>query len=141
QMSGDDDLITSRNRASMNRPFTRVKDMEARAGRIWEEKMRELETHKREMKKKVEELQAQSKPGQNVILTSAQERELDEYQRQLAAVDKELKKVVKNLRKDTDALEFRAKVLNIGAMPVIVALSGMCLAIVKTRRRTALLKR
>ncbi|MGZ4973758.1 MAG: Gldg family protein, partial [Limisphaerales bacterium] len=141
QMSGDDDLITSRNRASMNRPFTRVKDMEARAGRIWEEKMRELETHKREMKKKVDELQAQSKPGQNVILTSAQERELDEYQRQLAAVDKELKKVVKNLRKDTDALEFRAKVLNIGAMPVIVALSGMCLAIVKTRRRTALLKR
>ena len=39
-MSGDDDLITSRNRASMNRPFTRVKDMEAKAGRVWEEKMR-----------------------------------------------------------------------------------------------------
>ena len=103
--------------------------------------MRELETKKREMKKKVDELQAQSKPGQNVILSSQQERELDEYQRELATVDKELKRVVKNLRQDTDALEFRAKVLNIGAMPVVVALSGMCLAIVKTRRRTTLLKR
>jgi len=140
-MSGDDDLITSRNRASMNRPFTRVKDMEAKAGRVWEEKMRDLEAKKREMKKKVEELQAQSKSGQNVILNPQQEQELDEYQRQLAMIDKELKKVVKNLRKDTDALEFRAKVLNIGAMPVIVALSGMCLAVVKTRRRSAMLKR
>jgi hypothetical protein len=38
-------------------------------------------------------------------------------------------------------LEFQAKVLNIGAMPVIVAFSGLCLAVVKTRRRAALLKR
>jgi ABC-type uncharacterized transport system involved in gliding motility auxiliary subunit/ABC-type transport system involved in cytochrome c biogenesis permease component len=140
-MSGDGDLVTSRNRASMNRPFTRVKDMEAKAGRIWEEKMRELEMKKREMKKKVDELQAQAKSGQNVVLTPQQETELNEYQAGLAAVDKELKKVVKNLRKDTDKLEFQAKVLNIGAMPVVVAFSGMCLAVVKTRRRAALLKR
>lgn len=140
-MSGDEDLITSRNRASMNRPFTRVKDMEAKAGRVWEEKMRELETKKREMKKKVEELQTQAKNGENLVLTPQQEQELNDYQAGLIAVDKELKKVVKNLRKDTDKLEFEAKVLNIGAMPVIVAFSGMCLAVVKTRRRAALLKR
>lgn len=141
QMTGDDDLITSRNRANMNRPFTRVKDMEAKAGRAWEEKMHDLESKQREMKKKVAEIQAQSKSGQNMILTPQQQTELDDYQSELAKVEKELRKVAKNLKKDTDALEFRAKVLNVGAMPVIVALSGMCLAVVKTRRRAALLKR
>jgi ABC-type uncharacterized transport system involved in gliding motility auxiliary subunit len=140
-MSGDDDLVTSRNRASMNRPFTRVKDMEAKAGRVWEEKMRELETKKREMKKKVEDIQAQAKNGQNVVLSPQQEQELSDYQAALAAVDKELKRVVNNLKKDTRNLEFQTKVLNIGAMPVVVALSGMCLAVVKTRRRAAMLKR
>ena len=30
QLSGDDDLISARSRASMNHPFTRLKDMEAR---------------------------------------------------------------------------------------------------------------
>jgi ABC-type uncharacterized transport system involved in gliding motility auxiliary subunit/ABC-type transport system involved in cytochrome c biogenesis permease component len=141
EMSGDSDLITSRNRASMNRPFTRVKDMEAKAGEQWQEKMRELETKKREMDKKIKELQAHNEPGQNVILTPSQERELEESQRELAEVNKELKRVVKNLKKDTDKLQFQAKVLNIGAMPVVVALSGMCLAVVKSRRRAALMKR
>ncbi|MDB6056389.1 MAG: ABC-type uncharacterized transport system involved in gliding motility auxiliary component-like, partial [Verrucomicrobiales bacterium] len=141
QMCGDDDLITSRNRASMNRPFTRVKDMEAKAGRAWEEKMRDLEMKKRDMKTKIDELQAQAKNGQNVILTPQQERDLNDYQAAMAAVDKELRKVVKNLRKDTDALQFRAKVLNIGAMPVIVAFSGLGVAAVKTRRRAAMMRR
>lgn len=141
QMCGDDDLITSRNRASMNRPFTRVKDMEAKAGRVWEEKMRDLELKKREMKTKIDELQAGSKNGQNVVLTPQQERELNEYQSAMAAVDKELKRVVKNLRKETDTLQFRAKVLNIGAMPVIVAFSGLGVAAVKTRRRAAMMRR
>jgi ABC-type uncharacterized transport system involved in gliding motility auxiliary subunit/ABC-type transport system involved in cytochrome c biogenesis permease component len=141
QMSGGDELITSRNRSGMNRPFTRVKDMEAKAGRVWEEKMHDLEAKKREMDKKIKELQSHSEPGQNMVLTQQQERELNEYQRGLAEVNKQLKLVVKNLRKDTDKLKFEAKVLNIGAMPVVVALSGMCLAIVKTRRRTALMRR
>jgi hypothetical protein len=52
-------------------------------------------------------------------------------------VNKELKQVRKNLRKDTDALEFWTKVVNIGAMPVVVAASGLILAIVKPRRKPA----
>jgi hypothetical protein len=44
--------------------------------------------------------------------------------------------VRKRLRKDTDALEFWTKVLNIGAMPAVVAVTGIVLAIYK-RKRTA----
>jgi hypothetical protein len=39
------------------------------------------------------------------------------------------------LRKDTEALEFKTKVINIAVMPLLVALSGVVLAIVRTRRR------
>ncbi len=137
--SGDDDLISARNRASMNRPFTRVKDMEASAGRQWEEKVKELETKQRETERKIIDLQTHKEgtPDEKDILSPEQQKELDNYQQTRAEVKSKLKQVRKNLRKDTDALVFWTKVANIGAMPVVVAASGLVLAVVKRKRRTA----
>lgn len=139
QLSGDDDLISARSRASMNHPFTRLKDMQASAGRQSEEKIRELEIKKREMEKKISELQTHKEGGQEqqLILSPEQQRELDDYLKTRAEVNKELKIVRRNLSKDTEALEFWTKVINIGAMPAVVAASGLLLAIVKPRRKPA----
>jgi hypothetical protein len=46
--------------------------------------------------------------------------------------------VRKNLRMDTEALEFKTEVINIGAMPALVAMSGIGLAMARSRRRTGL---
>src|ERR1043166_8365260 len=137
QFAGDDDQISARRRASLSRPFTRVKDMEAKAGQHWQEKVRLLETKQRETEQKIQELQTRGGVGQEQgpILSPAQEQALDRYQKSLAEVSKDLKEVRKNLRKDTDALEFQTKVINIGAMPLLVALSGLSLAFLKRTRR------
>jgi len=134
ELAGDDDLISARSRASINRPFTRVKDMEVKAGKQWEEKVRVLETQQRDMDEKIKELQAHGESGQGMILTSDQQQQLDKYQQSMAAVNQQLKQVRKNLRMDTEALEFKTKVVNIGAMPLVVALSGLGLAVFRTRR-------
>ena len=138
QLAGDDNLISLRSRASLNRPFTRVKEMEAKAGKQWEEKVKELETKQQEAEKKVNELQARKEGNQQqkFILSPEQQKELQNYEKDRAEVSKDLKQVRKNLRKDTDALEFWTKVINIGAMPVLVAFSGLVLALFK-RKRTA----
>jgi ABC-type uncharacterized transport system involved in gliding motility auxiliary subunit len=136
QFAGDEDLMTSRSRASLSHPFTRVKQMEAKAGKEWEEKVRLLETRQRDMEKKIKTLQTTRGPGeQGAIVSPEQEIELQNSQAELAKVTKDLKTVRKNLRKDTDALEFRAKVINIGAMPAIVALSGIGMAVIRIRRK------
>jgi hypothetical protein len=121
----------------MNRPFTRVKEMEARAGKQWQEKVQVLESRQRDMEQKIRELQAQAGTGQDqqLILSPAQEKELENHRRSLAEVTSDLKQVRKNLRKDTDALEFRAKVVNIAAMPALIAFSGLGLAVFKSFRR------
>ena len=138
QFAGADDLISSRSRASISRPFTRVKDMEAKAGKQWEEKVRILEAKQRETEQKIKELQSEQKGGrQDTILSAEQEMELENYQKTRLEVTRDLKQVRKNLRKDTDALEFRTKIINLGAMPVVVAMSGLGLAVVKTKRRAA----
>jgi ABC-type uncharacterized transport system involved in gliding motility auxiliary subunit/ABC-type transport system involved in cytochrome c biogenesis permease component len=137
RLSGDDDLISSRARASMSRPFTRVKEMEVKAGKQWQEKIRVLETRQREMDQKIKELQARNENAgnQSFILSPAQEKELEKCQKGLAEVSRDLKQVRKNLRRETDALEFWTKVINIAAMPIAVALSGLVLAVVKSHRR------
>jgi ABC-type uncharacterized transport system involved in gliding motility auxiliary subunit/ABC-type transport system involved in cytochrome c biogenesis permease component len=137
RLSGDDDLISSRARASMSHPFTRVKEMETRAGKQWQEKIRVLETRQREMDQKIKELQARNGNGgnQSLILSAQQEKELEKSQKGLVEVSRDLKQVRKNLRRETDALEFWTKVINIAAMPIVVALSGLALAVVKSRRR------
>jgi ABC-type uncharacterized transport system involved in gliding motility auxiliary subunit len=139
QFAGDDDLISARSRASMSRPFTRVKDMQARAGKQWEEKVKVLEAKQLETEQKIKELQMHKETGQqaDLILSPEQEKALESYQKTLVAVGKDLKQVRKNLRKDTDALEFSTKVINISTMPILVAISGLGLALAKTKRRSA----
>ena len=138
QFAGDHDLISSRSRASMSRPFTRLKDMEAQAGKEWEQKAQVLEARQREMEQKIMELQTPAAEGQqqDIILSPEQQKELEQYQKVHIELARDLKEVRKNLRKDTDALEFRTKVINIGAMPLLVAVSGLGLAGIKIKRRT-----
>jgi ABC-type uncharacterized transport system involved in gliding motility auxiliary subunit len=137
QMAGDSDLISLRSRASLNRPFTRLKEMEARAGREWEDKVKELEAKKTEVERKISELQAaKSGNDQKFILSPEQQKELANYKETVAVANKDLKETRKKLRKETDSLEFWTKVTNIGAMPVLVAASGVVLAFYK-RKRTA----
>jgi ABC-type uncharacterized transport system involved in gliding motility auxiliary subunit len=137
QLSGDNDLISLRSRASLNRPFTRLNAMEAKAGREWEDKLKELEAKKTETETKISQLQA-SKSGaeQSFILSPEQQTELASYQKAVTDVNKDLKATRKRLRQDTDSLELWTKVANIGAVPALVALTGIVLAVVK-RKRTA----
>jgi ABC-type uncharacterized transport system involved in gliding motility auxiliary subunit len=142
QLSGDDDLINPRSRASMSRPFTRVKAMEAQAGRKWQEKLQVLEAKQRETEQHIRALQSRapiSTDGlqQPIILSPEQEKEMESYQKTLTEVARDMKEVRKNLRRNTESLEFQAKVVNIGAMPLLVATVGTGLAAMKTRRRSA----
>jgi ABC-type uncharacterized transport system involved in gliding motility auxiliary subunit len=137
QLSGDSDLISLRSRASLDRPFTRLKEMQARAGRVLEEKVKELEDSKAETERKISELQSRKSGNeQRFILSPEQQTELENYQKNVADANKELKSVRKQLARDTDALEFWTKVANIAVMPALVAVTGIVLALVK-RKRTA----
>ena len=137
QMSGDKDLIGIRSRATMNRPFTRVRDMQAKAELAYESKIKTLEKDLSDAQQKINELQrAKSDAKQQAILSEEQKSEILRFQKRRAEVNRELKDVRKNLRHDVDYLETSMKWLNILAMPLAVSLAGIVIAGFK-RRRTA----
>lgn len=136
QMAGDVNLVGSRSKASLNRPFTRIKKMEAQAQENYRSRIKTLEDSLQETQRKLGELQAKKEQGQRFILSPEQQKEVQEFRKKQSEANKELKLLRKNLRQDIDLLENKIKWFNILGMPFLVALSGVVLAVVK-RKRTA----
>jgi ABC-type uncharacterized transport system involved in gliding motility auxiliary subunit len=134
QLSGDSDLIAMRSRASRERPFTVVKKIQADAEANYRSKIKELENSLTETQRKVNDLQKGKENGQRFILSPEQQQELANFQKKEADVKAQLKTVRKQVRAEIDSLETRVKWLNIAAMPAVVALSGLGLALFRRRQ-------
>ena len=136
QFAGDPALITLRSRATAARPFTVIRDMEARAQQSYLGKIQGLEATLQQTTQKLQALQQQRGPGQqaSTIMTPQQQTEIDNFRRISAEARRELKTVRKELRRDSEALEFWTKLINIGAMPLLIAIAGVALAILRRRK-------
>jgi ABC-type uncharacterized transport system involved in gliding motility auxiliary subunit len=136
QLAGDNNLIGVRSRATLNRPFTRVKKMEAEAEARFRGKVQELETSLQETQTRINELQANKDKSQRFILSPEQQAELEKFRKKEAEARVVLKKTQKDLRREVDQLEARVKWWNIFAMPLAVTACGILLAVYK-RKLTA----
>ena len=136
QLSGDSNLIAVRSRAVLNRPFTVVKRIEAQATERYRSKIKELQDGLQEAQQRLNELQQNKEKGQRFILSPEQQSEIEKFRKKEAQVKSELRQVEKDRKREIDSLEARVKGWNIAAMPLIVCLSGIVLAVYK-RKLTA----
>ncbi len=138
QMTGDNNLIAVRSRATLNRPFTRVKEMEADANKKFQSEIKRLEDSAAEAQRKVNELQAQKKDqDQRFILSPEQRLELEKLRKEEADTRKRLKQVQKDLRKEVVSLQTRLKWVNILAVPLAVTATGVVIAIINRKKTSA----
>lgn len=136
QLSGDSDLITIRSRATMARPFTRIRELQGQAEERFAAKIKELEESERELAQKINEMLQGQQPGQQIILSDEAKKEWEQVQKKRAEVRDALRTERRNLRKDIDSLQTRLQWANILTMPAVVALVGIGLALIK-RQKTA----
>jgi ABC-type uncharacterized transport system involved in gliding motility auxiliary subunit len=138
QFAGDPALIKLRSRASAARPFTVIRDMEAKAQQAYLGKIKELEDNLGQTQEKLGALQKGRGQGAGAILTAEQQSELENFRRKAAETRLALKEVRRELRADSEALQFWTKVANIALMPLLVAIAGIVLAVLRRRRTPAL---
>jgi len=136
QAMAGDDLMTLRTRASALRPLTVVRELEAEAQKQYLGKIQELEAELQKTTEKLQALQKARAPGatSNQILSAEEQAEIDSFRKTVATTRKELKEVRKNLRRDAESLVFWTKVANIALMPLLVALAGLIVALVRRAR-------
>jgi ABC-type uncharacterized transport system involved in gliding motility auxiliary subunit len=137
QMAGDQNLIQVRSRASRNRPFTVVREMNAKAEEAFRGQIKALEDSLADTQRRLNELQANKDNSQRFIMSPEQQKELENFQKKQGDTNRKLKDLRKSLRQEIVSLETRLKWLNILAMPVAVALTGLVLAMVKRKRSGA----
>ncbi|MFN2644222.1 MAG: GldG family protein [Burkholderiales bacterium] len=139
QFAAGEDLISLRSRASAFRPLTVVRELEADAQKQYFGKIQALEDELQKTNAKLQELQkaqgSAAKGGQ--IVSAEQQAELERFRKRVAETRLELKEVRKNLRQDAEALTFWTKIVNIALMPVLVALFGLGIALIRRRRTRA----
>jgi ABC-type uncharacterized transport system involved in gliding motility auxiliary subunit len=124
-LTGSSDLIAIRSRGKFERPFTRVQNLASEAQRKWLEKEQEITGKLQEIRKTLDELERQKDPSGRAILTDAQAKDLSRLRDEHASLRKELKEVRRKLRSDIEVLGIVVKIINILAMPFVVALFGL----------------
>jgi ABC-type uncharacterized transport system involved in gliding motility auxiliary subunit len=133
---GSSDLIGIRGRATFTRPFTRVQDLR----RVAEDRFRVTEDRlKKELQdteQKLSELQARREDRNAMILSPEQEKALEGFRNQRAEIRKELRQVQRNLDQDIERLGNWLKVINIGLMPLVIAVAGIVLLLIRRRRQS-----
>ena len=139
QTAGDQNLMTLRSRAAFSKPLTVLRQMEAQAQQVYLGKIKGLEDGLNQTTEKLQALQ-KGRTGTGAaatataVLTPEQQVEIENFRKKANETRKELKELRKNLRVDTDQLELWTKVVNIGAIPLLVAILGLMLALAKRRR-------
>jgi ABC-type uncharacterized transport system involved in gliding motility auxiliary subunit len=149
-LSGSSDLISLRSRGTAQRPFTMVKSMRADADQRYRKKEQDLVQRLADAEKRIVELQGKTsggpaavQAGGEVKVTEEQRKafdaEMEVLQTDLLAIRKELRKVQLDLRKDIEKLNGVLRFVNIGLVPITVAVIAVILGLVRSRRRNAAL--
>ena len=137
QLSAGDDLISLRSRAASFRPLTVVRELEAEAQKQYFGQIQALEEELQKTTAKLQELQKDGGAKGGQILSPEQQAEIERFRKTVAESRLALKEVRKNLRQDAESLVFWTKVANIVLMPLLVALAGLMVALIRRRRVAA----
>lgn len=120
-LAGSNDLISLRSRAEYQRPFTRKQELEAQAQERFRAEELELEAKLQETESKLNEMQQDKDPASALLLSPEQEKEVEKFRAQQVDTRRKLRQVKRDLRAEIDSLGTRLKLLNIFALPAIIA--------------------
>src|SRR5262245_28210928 len=134
QFAAGDALVSLRSRTASFRPLTVVRELEAEAQKEYFGKIRGLEEELQKTTARLQELQKAQGGKAMQILSPEQQAELERFRKNVAETRLALKEVRKNLRQDAEALVFWTKVANIALMPLLVAMIGLLVALVRRTR-------
>jgi ABC-type uncharacterized transport system involved in gliding motility auxiliary subunit len=135
-LSGSDALLSLRGRGVTDRPFELVNTIRRDAERRFREKEQTLTAKLKDVQDQLAKLERAGE-GEGVILSEKDRQAIDRFRSEMLTVRRELRDVKLALRRDIDRLDSWLKFANIGAVPLLIGLSGLGWAAWRRRRRAA----
>lgn len=136
-LGGNDDLISLRSRRASQRPFDRVLDIEKAAEAQFRDKERALVERLEQTEARIRELESQRAEDSSILLTPEQREAIEGFRAEQLKIRKELRAVQLNLKRDIERLGAQLKFINIGLVPLLVAVAAVFVGVAQSRRRAA----
>ena len=140
-LMGSNELISLRARAKIDRPFTVVDELRRTAERRFLAEQEALERRIAETERRLTELQTQGPADAGMPDGAAAEahveNEIQAFRAELLDSRKKLRDVQRNLRREIDGLGARLRFVNVGLIPLLIAVVAIGAAFVRYRRRKA----
>ena len=133
-LAGNTDLISLRSRGEFSRPFTVVEEIRRDAETQFREQEQELQTRLEETEQKIAQLQQEGGEGA-LLLSQEQAAEIEEFRLEQIKTRKELRAVQHELQKNIERLGTLLKFINIGLIPLFIALLALFAGIRHAHRK------
>ena len=125
QVAGGISLVGIRSRGRVDRPFTRVRQLQTRAEQAYLPKLEQWEEKQREIERRIHELLRTQESQQQFILNPEQKIAIERLQREKRDVERELRIIRRNLWEGIEDLGLVLKALNILLVPVLAGVFGL----------------
>jgi ABC-type uncharacterized transport system involved in gliding motility auxiliary subunit len=132
-LSGSTDLISLRSRSASARPFEVVEQIRREAESQFREREQALQAKLKETEKKILDLQKEGGEG-GAILSPEQTQAIDNFRDEQVKTRKELRAVQHELQKNIARLGSVLKFINIGFVPLFIAVLALGAGIYRARR-------
>jgi len=133
-LSGSEALIGLRGRGLSDRPFTTVDRLRDAADAKYRATEQQLTTQLADVQQQLASLQPGDKAGDQALLTPEQQETIRKFRTQVLTIRTQLRDVEHALNQDIDRLQTQVMLANIGAVPVLVALAALAVALVRRTR-------
>jgi len=125
QLGGSPELIGLRGEASNFRPFTLLEEVAREAELKYRSKEQELVNRLDETEQRLSELQTLREDPESPEISPEQEKELEAFLEEKLRIRKDLREVQFQLRRDIEQLQDWIRFINIGFVPIIIALFAL----------------
>jgi len=132
-LAGSSDLISVRGRAGFTRPFLRVEALQRQADARFHVQQEQLQQQLQQTEQQLTLLQSKRNDKSALILTPAQEQEIEHFEAAKLEIRKRLRAVQAGLVSNIDRLGTELKVINIIVMPALFALLALLIAALRRR--------
>ena len=133
-LAGNTDLISLRSRGEFSRPFTVVEEIRRDAETQFRAQEQELQTRLEETEQKIAQLQQEGSEGA-LLLSQEQAAEIEEFRLEQIKTRKDLRAVQHELQKNIERLGTLLKFINIGLIPLFIALLALFAGIRHAHRK------
>lgn len=132
-LAGSGDLIGLRSRGSAVRPFTLVEEKQKSAQDKYQAEEKTLQDKLKDTEAKLAELKGKDTDADT--LTPEQQQSVDQFRSTIIQTRQQLRQVQLALREEIDNLKLKLVALDVGAMPLLVAIAAVAAGIFRLRRR------